>query len=102
MSEVTRKMRNQFIRIRNVGGAASGAFAVEFRYTDRWKAQAVTRDLMNHFMNPQHTTQVLDPASLPASPSSPNRLTIVLLGTVAGILLGLAASRFRRPGLAAA
>jgi uncharacterized protein involved in exopolysaccharide biosynthesis len=47
-------------------------------------------------------TGVLETANLPATPNYPNRLNITLLGTVVGILLGLAASRFRRPKLAAA
>jgi uncharacterized protein involved in exopolysaccharide biosynthesis len=45
-------------------------------------------------------SEVVDPASRPASASSPNRLTIVLMGTTAGVLLGLAAARMRRPASA--
>jgi capsular polysaccharide biosynthesis protein len=104
MSDVTRKMRNEFIRVQQVqAGPDGGAIVLSFRYPDRWKAQAVTRDLVNRFfiMSPQHTTEVLDPAS-PAAPNSPNRTMIAVLGTVLGILLGLAASRFRRTKLAAA
>ena len=66
------------------------------------KAQQVTRDLVARFLSPQSATEMLDPASLPALPSSPNRRVIAVLGTVVGILLGLAASRFRRPKLATA
>jgi len=44
---------------------------------------------------------LLDPASDPATPSSPNRLLIVALGTIAGMLIGLAWAR-RRPDLATA
>ena len=42
------------------------------------------------------------PANYPQAQSSPHRLAIAEIGTVAGILLGLAASRFRRPRLATA
>ena len=63
----------------------------------------MTRDLVNRFFTgPQHATEVLDPPNLPATPVYPNRLNLAVLGTVAGILLGLTASRFRRPKLATA
>jgi hypothetical protein len=126
MNDVVRKMRNEHIRVNMVqAGPAGNAFAISFRYPDRWQAQRVTRQLMTRFItgapqpatgvgdpgslpqlpwrirDPQVATMVLDPASLPQSPSSPNRLLIAVLGTVAGILLGLGASRFRRPKLAA-
>jgi uncharacterized protein involved in exopolysaccharide biosynthesis len=46
------------------------------------------------------SSEVIDPASRPASAASPNRLTIVLMGATAGVLLGLAAARqARRPAL---
>lgn len=105
MSDVTRKMRDEFISVQQVqAGPDDEAIAISFRYPDRYKAQAVTRDLVNRFFvtSTQHTTEVLDPANLPAAPIYPNRLTIVLVATVAGILLGLGASRFRRPKLATA
>jgi uncharacterized protein involved in exopolysaccharide biosynthesis len=53
-------------------------------------------------VRPQTGNEVVDPPNLPATPVYPNRLNIAVLGTVAGILLGLAASRFRRPKLATA
>jgi uncharacterized protein involved in exopolysaccharide biosynthesis len=66
----------------------------------------VTRDLVARFITitgvPPSATEVLDPASYPAAPNSPNRPQIAVLGTIAGILLGLAASRFRRTKLATA
>jgi uncharacterized protein involved in exopolysaccharide biosynthesis len=48
------------------------------------------------------TTEVLDSASLPQEPIYPNRLNIAVLGTVVGILLGIAVSLFRRAKLATA
>jgi hypothetical protein len=103
MNDVTRKMRDE-IRVQPVHVAWSNrtAFIVSFRYSDRYVAQLVTRELVTRFMSPHSPTEVLDPASYPQAPSSPNRLVIAGLGTVGGILLGLAASRFRRPQLATA
>jgi hypothetical protein len=105
MSDVTRKMRNEFIRVQQVrAGPDDGALVLRFRYPDRWKAQAVTRDLVNRFFTgPQHANaEVLDPPNLPATPVYPNRLNIVLVATAGGLLLGLAVSRLRRPKLTAA
>jgi uncharacterized protein involved in exopolysaccharide biosynthesis len=104
MNDVVRKMRNQYIRVRMapVAWGHGTAFTISFRYTDRFAAHLVTRDLVTRFMSPQSATEVLDPASDPQSPSSPNRLGLAAFGTVGGILLGLAASRFRRPKLATA
>jgi uncharacterized protein involved in exopolysaccharide biosynthesis len=107
MNDVTRKLRNESIRVQVVQlqpSAKWAAFTISFQYSDRMVAQTVTRDLVTRFMTgaPLSTTEVLDPASLPQAPIFPNRLLIAVLGTVAGILLGLAASRFRRPKLAMA
>jgi LPS O-antigen subunit length determinant protein (WzzB/FepE family) len=99
----TRRMR-QSIRVQKVqAGLVADAFVISFQYTDRFQTQQATRDLVTRFTGvPQSTTEILDPASDPAAPAYPNRLTIVVLATVAGILLGLAATRFRRPKLVAA
>ena len=103
MNDVARKMRNDFIRVQVIQeGPAATAFTINFRYSDRLKAQQVTRDLVLRLVGPQTGNEVVDAASLPQSPNYPNRLNIAAVGTVAGILLGLAASRFRRPKLAAA
>jgi capsular polysaccharide biosynthesis protein len=101
MHDVVQKMRDEHIRVQGVEGAA---LTISFTYHDRLGAQAVTRDLVNRFFvtSSQHSTEVLDPANLPAAPIYPNRLSIVLVATVAGILLGLAASRFGRRKLATA
>jgi hypothetical protein len=114
MNDVVRKMRNERIRVQMLQtvqlqpSAMGSAFTISFRYPDRFQAQRVTRDLVARFMGApqasadQPATEVLDPASLPEAPSSPNRPQIAVFGTVVGILLGLGASRFRRPKLAAA
>jgi hypothetical protein len=55
----TRKMRNEFIRVQQVqAGPDGGAIAISFRYPDRYKAQAVTRDLVNRFF-------IVSPNTLP-------------------------------------
>ena len=95
-------MRNTAIRVQTVQAAVPGegapkkAFTVSFVYTDRYKAQRVTHDLVTQ-ISVAMPAEVLDPPSLAAAPSSPNRLVIVLFGVLAGVLLGLAASRLRRP-----
>jgi uncharacterized protein involved in exopolysaccharide biosynthesis len=102
-NDATRKMRES-IRVQKLpGGPVDGAFVVSFQYPDRFQAQQATRDLVARFTGAPHSTaEILDPASDPNGPAYPNRLTIVLLATAAGILLGLAASHFRQPKLVAA
>ena len=102
MSDVTRKMRGEFIRVQVVQAGPAAAFTISFRYSDRRESQEVTRELVSLLVGPQTGNEVVDAASLPEAPSYPNRLNIALLGTVVGLLLGLAASRFRRPRLATA
>jgi uncharacterized protein involved in exopolysaccharide biosynthesis len=103
VNDATRKMRES-IRVQKVpAGLVADAFVIRFQYPDRFQAQQATRDLAARFTGaPQSTTEILDPASDPNGPAYPNRLTIVVLATAAGILLGLAASHFRRPKLVAA
>jgi uncharacterized protein (TIGR03435 family) len=100
------RMRNdlRIQRVTQVNGASiATAFTVSYRYPDRFKAQAVTRELAAGLMQePDAQMEMLDPASDPQAPSSPNRLQIILMGTVAGALLGLASTRFRRPAPAVA
>jgi LPS O-antigen subunit length determinant protein (WzzB/FepE family) len=102
MNDATRRMRES-INVRKVqAGLVADAFVISFRYPDRFQAQQATRDLVTRFTGaPQSATEILDPASDPAAPAYPNRLTIVVLATLAGILLGLAATRIRRPKLVA-
>jgi hypothetical protein len=102
---VTRKMR-EAIRVENVhrsGASVRGAFILSFTYPDREKAYHAVRDLVGLFTGvPQSPTEVLDPASYPQGPFFPNRPVIALLGTLAGIFLGVAASHLRKPTPAAA
>lgn len=106
MDAVVKKMRNQNIRVQTVGlGTASNlsVFTVSFRYPDRFTAQRVNGELVMRFLGqPQNATEIVDPPSDPLRPSSPNRMQIAALGTILGTILGLVASRFRRPKLATA
>ena len=77
------------------------AITISFRYPDRFQAQHVVRDLVARIAATS-AVEVLDPPSLPTGPSSPNRPLIGAFGVMAGLLLGLAASRFGRPPLVTA
>ena len=103
INDATRKMRDS-IRVRKVqAGLTADAFEISVQYPGRFQARQATRDLVARFtLAPQSATEILDPASDPNGPAYPNRLTIVVLATAAGVLLGLAASRLRRPKLVAA
>jgi hypothetical protein len=103
------EMRNRGIRIRRVksmDGQPSAALVLSFRYADesrafglirkhdRYKAQAVTRELVDHAMQTaladpaKPRIEVLEPASLPEQSYAPNRGLLVLCGLVGGLLLG--------------
>ncbi len=104
MEQVLEKMRNSALRVQTVetGGPRSanipGAFTISFQYPDPYLAQRVTSDLVAQITGARTLpVEVLDPPSLPRFPSSPNRPQMAAFGISAGALLGLAASRFRRP-----
>jgi uncharacterized protein involved in exopolysaccharide biosynthesis len=108
LSEIAAKEQLTVAEIRGalrVVRASDRAYQISVQLHDPVKAQHVTRAVIDTWLKAGLTaqtatvTEVLDPASLPASAYSPNRLVITLLGTFAGLLLGLAASRFRRPVL---
>jgi hypothetical protein len=103
MTKVVGKMRNTAIRVQTVRGpdTVTHAFTVSFQYPDRYKAQAVTRELVARITG-NMPAEVLDPPSMPQAPSGPNRLQIAGIGLLAGALLGMAASRGRGAPLAAA
>jgi LPS O-antigen subunit length determinant protein (WzzB/FepE family) len=110
LEDIITDMRRN-IRIQQLP-VSPAAFAVSFDYTDRYKAQAVVRSTITKFMEANVAEQrkratspgqpggtvleVLDPASFPAVPSSPNRGQIAVFGSVVGILLGLVVAFARR------
>ena len=102
------KMRQKDIRVRTIQPVnrvgLGGAFTISFHCADGAIAQQVTRDLVTEIMKQfggGDALEVLDPASFPRVPSSPNRVAIIAFGVVCGLLLGLASTRFRRPAPAA-
>jgi capsular polysaccharide biosynthesis protein len=105
MERLVAEVRNKYIRIVPVAGGAGGsvtAVAISFQYPDRVKAQAMTRELAQRFAEGAGSMQVLDAASLPERPASPNRLAITLLGLVVGIGVGTLAVGVRRWPIVAA
>ena len=116
MEQVIDKMRED-LRIEPPAPARlTTTFSIAFTYTDRFKAQAVVRELESRFVDSQTNylkdtpgfkldltdeaqLQVLDPASLPEAPVWPPRRGIITGGLLAGLLLGLVAAVIRRgPG----
>jgi uncharacterized protein involved in exopolysaccharide biosynthesis len=90
-----------------VQGRAVPAFELTFQHPDRAVAQKVVNTLVSGFIDEnvrgrasgeasQMTLEVLDPASRPADPIFPNRLTIALAGLGAGTLLGGIVALLRR------
>jgi capsular polysaccharide biosynthesis protein len=97
-----------------------GAFSISFSYPDPLKAKAGVDELLMRFMIRNlvdelarkatksadarsavdhglgERLELLDPASLPAKPDSPNRLAIAAAGLALGLLLGALAPRLRR------
>lgn len=113
MEDVVQNMRNKDIRIQSLDMPAGrgqerrfpSAFLIQFACPDKYKAQAVVRELITRIFKQNvaaaqqaarekagvpagETLEVLDPASLPERPASPNRLTLAALGFLAGLVLG--------------
>src|SRR5260370_3223948 len=93
---VVEKMRHD-ISFERLGN--SEAFHVRFRYGNALQAQRSEQELIDSLMATSvsmrnadtpgvhsYGLEVLDPASLPQGPSSPNRLVIASLGLAAGLL----------------
>jgi len=107
LEEIVQEMRRS-IRVYPANVSRS-AFAISYEYPDRYKAQAVVRELMAKFLEANVAAQVnapgrpggiamevLDPASPPSTASSPNRAQIACAGFVAGLPLGLLIAFLRR------
>jgi LPS O-antigen subunit length determinant protein (WzzB/FepE family) len=105
MERLVAEVRNKYVRIMPLAGGADGsvsAVAISFQYPDRVKAQAMTRELAQRFVEGSGSMQVLDAATLPERPSTPNRLAFTLLGLVLGIGAGTLAVGIRRWPIVAA
>jgi hypothetical protein len=114
------RMRTRDLRI---APADASAFRISFSYSDRYLAQRVVREFVTAFTERnvieerakapyvsvtlrriyEHKAginlEVLDPASLPELPVSPNRGAIALGGVAAGLLAGMLAISRRRERL---
>jgi capsular polysaccharide biosynthesis protein len=83
-------------------------FEISCMYPDRFKARAVVREVVAKFVEQINTTQriqappaavtlqLLDPANLPKQPIFPNRVVMVAVGLVGGVVLGLLAVLVRQ------
>jgi LPS O-antigen subunit length determinant protein (WzzB/FepE family) len=111
LEDIVRDMRQHAIRIQPVtpvggSGSPARAFAISYTYPNKFKAQAVVRELVTRFIEQNVTQQrqgnadstlaggvadleVLDPANLPDKPSSPNWPKVLMWGLIAGLLLGV-------------
>jgi uncharacterized protein involved in exopolysaccharide biosynthesis len=128
LDEVIENMRTHDIRIavlKPVEGApwAASSFSISYSHSDRFLAQAVVRQLVAYFeetkfaqgsamvANASPTLQhivyhkmdenleVIEPASLPESPATPDHLTIAASGLGMGLFLGAITLWIRRPGM---
>ena len=98
LDHIVERMRDRDLRIRALG-ARQGPTAIAISYMSedsKFTAQAVARELATHALevnaatvSPAHIS-MLDPASLPETPVSPKRSAWVMLGLLAGLLLGAA------------
>jgi capsular polysaccharide biosynthesis protein len=103
LEDVIAQMRGD-VRIRSIDkGTGKRAFTVQFKADSPTAAQATVRTLVSAFAEQnvqvreaRVNLEVLDPASFPTSPSEPSRSRVVIAGAFVGVLLGLAATRFRR------
>ena len=110
LEDIIEAMRYRDTAIRSVsrlGRTDSLTFSLQFRYPDRKKAQAVTRDLTSLFSEETATgerqgLQVLDPPSLPSEPVGPRRSRIVVMGMLGGLAAGILLLGARRWPLVAA
>ena len=113
LEDVIQTMRHN-ISLSVAGGANQSDFRLSFLYYDRYKAQQTTTTLIARFeeanhdlfrgaiaANPEGLTRsgilaVLDPASLPVAPISPNRYVMTGLGFLAGLVLAIVTALIRR------
>jgi hypothetical protein len=92
--------RNRDIRIRSIHKSGAPAFAVEFADENPAAAQSTVRVIVSSLIeqnlqasrgsgNGATLMEVLDPASLPSRPASPNRVKAMINGLLTGLLVGL-------------
>jgi hypothetical protein len=85
IEDVIERMKTQDIRI-SLG--ERGAVMVEVAAPDAGQAQRATRNLAAKFVDAK-AGSLLDPASFPATPRSPRRSRIIIMGLLSGSLAGV-------------
>ena len=96
LEDIVEEMRNRAIQVRALRQPAAGApFSVAFEYRDPVKAQFVTKQVIGRLTAEMAKTggspvEVLDPASLPDRPVGPRRSRILVMGSLAGLIAGIA------------
>ena len=117
IAEVAQMIRERDARIEVI---SPSRFRISFTYENPFIAQAVVREFVSETTEAHYTeerrladaaggeiqfmathkigenVEVLDPATLPIQPVSPDRLAMAAIGAGAGLLLGLAFVLFRR------
>ena len=92
MEDVIQGMR-QAISLQRapLGRDSTMQFQIAFSYRDRFKAQAVVRELVSQFVEQGNAmvVDVLAPASDPLTPVSPDQARVTVIGFGAGSVLGL-------------
>lgn len=100
LEDVVEVMRRN-IRIKPSGAA----FAVQFSYGDALSAQRVTGVLVSRYIEENLreaqaasplTLELIDAPSLPVKPAAPRLSRIIVMGSLAGLALGAAATVIRR------
>jgi capsular polysaccharide biosynthesis protein len=107
LEDVLAQVRDHDLRFDMHNLRSGAAIAISFEYPDQFKAQAMTQAIVGEFMEQNvaeipgsglpeslrrtNAVELLDNASLPMSPSAPNRIVISGLGLAAGMTIGLIA-----------
>lgn len=102
IDDMKRDIRIEFVAL---PGRHAAAFTIVFSYTDKVKARQTVNALINAFM--KHNLQlgrqggvleVLDAASMPVTPASPNRNRYAWFGLLSGLVLACVITVVRRRG----
>ncbi len=100
LEDIIQEMRTRDIRIRPANTAGEPAFAVDFANENPAAAQATVNAIVSSLIEQNvqvsqrsgtgaAVIEVLDPASLPSRPASPNRVKAMINGLLTGLLVGL-------------
>lgn len=103
LEDIVQDMRNRHVQIRMLNApktnAPARAFTISFESDDPGKALDVTKELTGRFIAAMKDTaplELLDPANRPLYASRPNRLVMLTVGLVLGLLTGMVLVGIRR------